>query len=180
MIRAIVLSVALVAGLAELAGPTHAQEVARIDLVPELKALCEDDDASACTRLGDRLIEGNGIGRDDALGVATLGKACQLGDMPGCTMTGFAYGKGQGVAQSADIARAYYAYACHGGEATGCSNLGLAYINGVGVPKDDARAAALFEQACTNDSTAGCANLGAGTRRAARSSPGSTVVQTSL
>lgn len=142
MIRAIALLVAL------LTGPAQAQDVARIDPVIELQTLCADKDGSACTRLGDRLLEGNGIARDDARGVSILGKACQLGDMPGCTMTGVAYGKGQGVAQSADIARAYYAYACHGGEATGCS-------------KDDARAAALFQQACTNSSTAGCANLGA-------------------
>jgi len=115
-----------------LANRAQAQDPDTIDPVAALTALCDGNDAGACTRLGDRLLEGEDVARDEARGVEILFKACQLGDRPGCNMVGFVSSKGTGRAQSTDRALAYYAHACHGGEATACSNLGLAYISGEG------------------------------------------------
>jgi hypothetical protein len=146
MIRAIPLSAALLVGLASTAIAQDADTVAD-DPVAALTSQCAEDNAAACTRLGNRLIEGNGVARDDARGLWILAKGCQLGDMRGCTMAGYLYSQGKTIGRSAECARDYYAYACHGGEATGCSNLGLAYVGGDGGSKDDARAAALFRKA---------------------------------
>ena len=106
---------------------------------------------SACTWLGNQLIEDDSIARDNAQGVALLAKGCQLGDMRGCTMVAYLYCQGEAIGRSLERARQYYAYACHEGEATACSYLGLAYIAGDGGAKDDTRAITLLTRALQLD-----------------------------
>ncbi|EZP69857.1 sel1 repeat family protein [Novosphingobium resinovorum] len=84
MIRAAALSVVLV-GLP--AGQAQAQQVEVIDPVAELKVMCQNNDAGACSRLGNRLLEGDGIARDDA---------CALGEAESCFTLGRAYQTGNG------------------------------------------------------------------------------------
>lgn len=107
----------------------------------ELQQAADKGNPKAETQLGEMLLRGDGIAKDEARGVALLEKAARAGQSPAAFRIGMLLANGEsGVAKDLPRALAYFRAAAAGGEAEAFFNIGSAYAGGRGVRRDYAEA----------------------------------------
>lgn len=97
--------------------------------------------------LGQWLLDGRGIPRNEESAFAWFLKAAQQGDVMGMNMTGRCFENGWGTAPDPRAAIRWYRHAANKGLDAGLYNLANQYAAGRGVPQDEAQAFALYQQA---------------------------------
>lgn len=107
----------------------------------ELEAAAAKGVPRALAHLGDLLVRGDGIARDEARGLALLERAARQGQGGAAFRLGMllAHGEG-GAARDPARALAYFKAAAAGGEAEAFFNLGAAHANGAGTRRNYAEA----------------------------------------
>jgi TPR repeat protein len=127
----------------------------------DLESACYSaNDPIACTQLGVRYENGDGVPMDLGRALALYQRGCAGGCAAGCFNQALLYATGKGVAQDLATAAKLYQRGCEGGNALACTNLGVLYRDGRGVPRDDARAFAFCTQGCSGGNAVGCSNVG--------------------
>jgi TPR repeat protein len=103
----------------------------------ELQAAVAKNNPKAETLLGEMLLRGEGIPKDEARGVALLEKAARAGHSPAAFRIGMLLANGEsGVAKDPVRALSYFRAAAAGGEAEAFFNIGAAYGSARGVKRD--------------------------------------------
>jgi TPR repeat protein len=103
----------------------------------ELQDAAAKGNPRAETQLGEMLLRGDGIAKDEARGLALLEKAARAGQSNAAFRIGMLLTNGDsGVAKDPDRALAYFRAAAAAGEAEGFFNIGAAYASGLGVKRD--------------------------------------------
>lgn len=109
----------------------------------ELQAAAATGNPRAEAALGEILLRGDGLPRDDTRAVALLEKAARAGHSGAAFRLGMLLMRGEnGVAPDPARATAYYRAAAAGGEREAFFNLGAAHANGRGVKRNYAEALA--------------------------------------
>jgi uncharacterized protein len=91
-----------------------------LDGVDLLRSQCDQGGQEACTELGIRLAEGDGVARDHAAANDLFHRACGAGVLLGCANEGLQLYHGLGVAQDDYASRLRFFDACVGGLELGC------------------------------------------------------------
>jgi hypothetical protein len=103
----------------------------------ELQQAAKKGNPKAETQLGEMLLRGDGIAKDEARGIALIEKAARAGQSPAAFRIGMLLMNGEsGVAKDPARALAYFRAAAAGGEAEAFFNIGAAYASGRGVKRD--------------------------------------------
>ena len=103
----------------------------------ELQQAAKKGNPKAETQLGEMLLRGDGIEKDERRGVALLEKAARAGQSAAAFRIGMLLMNGEnGVAKDPARALAYFRAAAAGGEAEGFFNIGAAYASARGVKRD--------------------------------------------
>jgi TPR repeat protein len=103
----------------------------------ELQDAATKGNPRAETQLGEMLLRGDGIAKDEVRGIALLEKAARAGQSNAAFRIGMLLTNGDhGVAKDPDRALAYFRAAAAGGEAEGFFNIGAAYASGLGVKRN--------------------------------------------
>ena len=111
--------------------------------VRELEAAAAKGNPRAEAALGELLLHGDGIPRDDSRALALLEKSARAGHGPAAFRLGFLLSRGEnGAARDPARAIAYFRAAAAAGEPEAFFNLGAAHANGRGVKRDYAEALA--------------------------------------
>lgn len=107
----------------------------------ELEAAAAQGLPRALAHLGDLLVRGDGVKKDEARGLALLERAARQGQSGAAFRLGMllAHGDG-GAAKDPARALAYFKAAAAGGEAEAFFNLGAAHANGAGTRRNYAEA----------------------------------------
>jgi hypothetical protein len=107
----------------------------------ELQAATAKGDPRAEAQLGEMLLRGDGVARDEQRAVALLEKAARAGHSGAAFRIGMllAHGEG-GLAHDPERALAYFRAAAAGGEAEAFFNIGAAYASARGVRRNYAEA----------------------------------------
>lgn len=105
--------------------------------VKELQQAVAKGNPRAETQLGEMLLRGDGIPKDEARGVALLEKAARAGNSAAAFRIGMllAHGEG-GVSKDPARALAYFRAGAAGGEAEAFHNIGAAFASARGVKRD--------------------------------------------
>jgi TPR repeat protein len=128
------------------------------------KPLAEDE-ARACTLLGEMYTAGQAGKPDRKRGAILYKRACDAGNARACA----AYSRalyydegdaGQDVVEVVGKAITLHRKACEGGSPADCHAAGALYEEGPGQRGADAAAIPLYEKACSGDSAEGCYRLG--------------------
>lgn len=107
----------------------------------ELQAAAAKGNTRAEAALGEILLRGDGLPRDDARAVALLEKAARAGHSGAAFRLGMLLAHGEhGVAADPARAMGYFKAAAAGGEAEAFFNLGVSHANGRGVKRNYAEA----------------------------------------
>ena len=107
----------------------------------ELQQAAKKGNPKAETQLGEMLLRGDGIAKDEARGIALLEKAARAGQSAAAFRIGMLLMNGEsGVAKDPARALAYFRAAAAGGEAEAFFNIGAAYASARGVKRDYAEA----------------------------------------
>ena len=150
-----------------------------------LRGQCDSGFANACTSLGYKYENGDGVSIDFNEALQLYRRACDGAHFMGCNNLGFYYEKGRVVNEDRAEAVSLYRMACIGGENLGCTNLekmyedissarqacndgtmkkctyvGYEYEQGTRLPQDFNKALELYRTACANGDPTGCNNLG--------------------
>lgn len=123
----------------------------------KLLGVCDSGAYAACTVVGRRYEQGDGISKDEARGASLYTKACDGGQAEACFSLGVLLAEGRGTKQDTARAVTLYVKACDGGAGMGCFSAGDAYERGVGVAKDQVRAKALYASGCKLQDQSSCA-----------------------
>lgn len=111
--------------------------------VRELEAAAAKGNSRAEAALGELLLRGDGLPRDDVRALALLEKSARAGHGPAAFRLGFLLSRGEnGAARDPARATAYFRAAAAAGEPEAFFNLGAAHANGRGVKRDYAEALA--------------------------------------
>jgi TPR repeat protein len=111
--------------------------------VRELEAAAATGNPRAEAALGELLLRGDGLPRDDVRALALLEKSARAGHGPAAFRLGFLLSRGEnGAARDPARASAYFRAAAAAGEPEAFFNLGAAHANGRGVKRDYAEALA--------------------------------------
>lgn len=103
----------------------------------ELEAAASKGNPKAETQLGEMLLRGDGIAKDETRGVAMLEKAARAGNSAAAFRIGMLLANGEsGVAKDPARALDYFRAASAGGEAEAYFNIGAAYASGRGVKRN--------------------------------------------
>ena len=97
--------------------------------------------------LGDRLIDGPGLGTDVEAGLRWMRRAADEGYAPAFTYLGVLHWYGRYVDHDRTQALDYYRHASELGESYATGNLGFALIEGDGIERDDERGFEFIERA---------------------------------
>ncbi|MBI5692856.1 MAG: sel1 repeat family protein [Verrucomicrobia bacterium] len=109
--------------------------------LPELRAAVARGNPRAQAQLGEMLLRGDGVPRDDQEAVRLLEAAARSGHGGAAFRLGMLLSRGQaGVAEDPERALAYFRAAAAGGEAEAFFNIGAAYASARGVKRDYAEA----------------------------------------
>jgi len=109
--------------------------------VKELEQAAVKGNPRAETQLGEMLLRGDGIPKNEARGVALLEKAARSGQGPAAFRIGMLLAHGEsGVANDPVRALEYFRAAAGGGEAEAFYNIGAAYASARGVKRNYAEA----------------------------------------
>jgi uncharacterized protein len=128
----------------------------------QLKDSCDAGDATNCTELGVRYINGTGVKKDSVTATQLFTQSCGRKDAEGCFYLSMIFGKG--IDGTVDNARAikHMDEACSLGSPRGCTFMGKAYERAPElVSTDKARAADYYKKACGLGETESCAALSA-------------------
>ena len=107
----------------------------------ELEQAAARGNPRAETQLGEMLLRGDGIAKNEARGVALLEKAARAGQGPAAFRIGMLLAHGEsGVANDPARALDYFRAAAAGGEAEAFYNIGAAYASARGVRRNYAEA----------------------------------------
>lgn len=107
----------------------------------ELEQAATRGNPRAETQLGEMLLRGDGITKNEARGVALLEKAARAGQAPAAFRIGMLLAHGEsGVANDPARALDYFRAAAAGGEAEAFYNIGAAYASARGVKRNYAEA----------------------------------------
>jgi TPR repeat protein len=107
----------------------------------ELQAAAAKGNPKAEAALGEMLLRGEGIPRDEPRAVAMLEKSARAGNADAAFRIGMLLSRGEsGVAQDLTRSRAYFRAAAAGGVAEAIFNIGAAYASARGVKRDYAEA----------------------------------------
>src|SRR5688572_9042492 len=107
-----------------------------------LREECQSGDFAACNALGQKLLKGEYVLRDDGHGATLLSKACEGGVADACPRLGVLYQTARGVSRDSVRAIGFFQRGCDNGAMDGCTHLGTLYRQGAaGVPRDFAKAA---------------------------------------
>ena len=107
----------------------------------ELEAAAAKGVPRALAHLGDLLVRGDGVARDEARGLALLERAARQGQGGAAFRLGMLLAQGEGgAAKDPTRALAYFKAAAAGGEAEAFFNLGAAHANGAGTRRNYAEA----------------------------------------
>jgi TPR repeat protein len=105
--------------------------------VKELQQAAERGNPRAETQLGEMLLRGDGIAKDEQRGIALLEKAARAGSSAAAFRIGMLLANGDnGVAKDQVRALDYFRAAAAGGEAEAFFNIGAAYASARGVKRD--------------------------------------------
>jgi TPR repeat protein len=123
------------------------------------KAADRDDEMGLCN-LGVLLLQGNGVAKDEAQGIALLTRAASQGSAFAKYRLAACYQQGEGVPQ--DYAKCVYWYgqAAADGHGPSINNLADKYEHGLGVPQDLAKAFELYSVAAEKNIVAAWYSLG--------------------
>jgi TPR repeat protein len=103
----------------------------------ELQAAAKKGNPKAEAQLGEMMLRGEGIDKDEGKAVALLEKAARAGHSAAAFRIGMLLANGDGgVAKDMERALAYFRAAAAGGEAEAFFNIGAAYASGRGVKRD--------------------------------------------
>jgi TPR repeat protein len=103
----------------------------------ELQAAAAKGSPKAEAQLGEMLLRGEGIAKDETRGVALLEKAARAGNSAAAFRIGMLLANGEaGVAKDPVRAMEYFRAAAAGGEKEAFFNIGAAYGSGRGVKRD--------------------------------------------
>ena len=92
-------------------------------------ATCDQGDAMACERVGDRYVDRE-PGRPDGRRAATYyERACETGANPACLKLARLLTEGQLVEPDAYRARSLFARACDAGDVDACYELAVSFVN---------------------------------------------------
>lgn len=109
--------------------------------VKELEQAAAKGNPRAETQLGEMLLRGDGIAKNEAKGIALLEKAARAGQGPAAFRIGMLLAHGEhGVANDPTRALDYFRAAAAGGEAEAFYNIGAAYASARGVKRNYAEA----------------------------------------
>ena len=122
----------------------------------EQEATCNANDAAACTALGIRLTDGNGIAKDEKRGADLFLKACNLDNGQACMLWGYALETGRGAYVNPPQSASYYETACKLGTRIGCFNQGINFRDGLGEVKNEIFALTNFAKSCRMGYAKGC------------------------
>ena len=107
----------------------------------ELQEAAKKGNPKAKTQLGEMLLRGEGIAKDQVRGVALLEEAARAGQSPAAFRIGMLLANGDsGVVKDMTRALAYFRAAAAGGEPEAFFNIGAAYASARGVKRDYAEA----------------------------------------
>lgn len=107
----------------------------------ELQQAAAKGNPKAETQLGEILLRGDGIAKDEARGVALLEKAARAGQSAAAFRIGLLLANGEaGVAKDPFRSLDYFRAAAAGGEAEAFFNIGAAYASALGVKRSYAEA----------------------------------------
>jgi TPR repeat protein len=107
----------------------------------ELEAAATKGEPRALNHLGDMLVRGDGVPKDEARGLALLERAARQGQGGAAFRLGMLLTHGEGgAARDPARALAYFRAAAAAGEAEAFFNLGAAHANGTGVRRNYAEA----------------------------------------
>ena len=105
--------------------------------VKELQQAAAKGNPKAETQLGEMLLRGEGVPRDDARAVTLLEKAARAGHSAAAFRMGMLLAHGEnGVVKDPERALAYFRAAAAGGEKEAFFNIGAAYASARGVKRD--------------------------------------------
>ena len=111
--------------------------------IRELEAAAAKGNPRAEAALGELLLRGDGLPRDDARALALFEKSARAGHGPAAFRLGFLLSRGEnGAARDPARAIAYFRAAAAAGEPEAFFNLGAAHANGRGAKRDYAEALA--------------------------------------
>lgn len=103
----------------------------------ELQQAAKKGNPKAEAQLGEMLLRGDGIAKDEARGVALLEKSARAGQSAAAFRIGMLLANGEGgVVKDPARALAYFRAAAAGGEAEAFFNIGAAYASARGVKRD--------------------------------------------
>ena len=107
----------------------------------ELQAAAKKGNPKAETQLGEMLLRGDGVPKNEAQGVALLEKAARAGQSAAAFRIGMLHANGEGgLPKDPARALAYFRAGAAGGEAEAFFNIGAAYASARGVKRDYAEA----------------------------------------
>jgi hypothetical protein len=107
----------------------------------ELQQAAKKGNHKAEAQLGEMLLRGDGIPKDEAKGVALIEKAARAGNSAAAFRIGMLLANGtNGVVKDSTRSLAYFRAGAAGGEAEAFFNIGAAYASGRGVKRDYAEA----------------------------------------
>ena len=105
--------------------------------IKELQQAAAKGNPKAETQLGEMLLRGDGIAKDETRGITLLEKAARTGQSAAAFRIGMLLANGEnGVAKDPSRALDYFRAAAAGGEAEAFFNIGAAYASGRGVKRD--------------------------------------------
>lgn len=121
------------------------------------KALCLENNASACYKYAYPLITGDNAKVQDIReeGLGYLRKSCVLGYDKACDLMGENYYKDK----SYIAAKPYLEQSCNRGIKAACESMGVIYRDAHDVRHDDVKAREYFEKACALQSGDACYNV---------------------
>jgi TPR repeat protein len=116
----------------------------------------------ACTEVGQRLMDGLGVAKDEKAGFAQWEKSCAANESRACNNLGTSWSDGNQGASGVDHAKAkkLYEKACVLKNGFGCFNLGNVYRLGEGLDPDPKKAIFFFRKSCDFENAKGCTELG--------------------
>lgn len=115
--------------------------------IDDLRRRADAGDAAAMEELARRLLQGDGVAKDPAVGAGWMLRAAERGSAQAAFNIGVMYERGFVVDRDSTRAVQWYGKAAEGGLATAQHNLALLLRDGKGAPRDPAKAAELLRAA---------------------------------
>jgi len=136
-----------------------APETEHADPVESTTDACEDQDLTACYRLGNAHEAGVGVPQDHAAAIDLYGRACEGGYVLGCRAAGLLSVKEGNDTATVEQGVVWLDRACNDGFLDVCAIMTDMYLKGIGVARQPATGAQYLVYACSNGYREGCLYL---------------------